>query len=139
MEILPCCRSISITVWLHYWEFNKTLREKARWELYNDAIFCFEEILEAVLHKTFTVTHLLSSKPSNTYMGHCQRNKDELISYLPWIPTHGHTSVDWPSKIYIHQLCVDIGCRLVDLVRVMVDRNGIFGKRIYAVSTPWWW
>ena len=32
---------------LHYLDFNKTLREKARWELHKDVVRCFKQNLEA--------------------------------------------------------------------------------------------
>ena len=48
--------------------------------------------------------------------GHDWESKDELISdFLRWIPTHEHTSVGWPAKIYIHQLCANTGCCLENL------------------------
>ena len=41
-----------------------------------------------------------------------------------WTPTHGNTSVDRSAKIYCYHLCEDSGYRLLDLTRVMVDRDG---------------
>ena len=44
----------------------------------------------------------------------------ELISdILLWTPTHGHTSVDQPTKANIHQLFADTGYHLEDIPRVM--------------------
>ena len=37
---------------------------------------------------------------------------------------HGHTSVGWLAKTYIHQLCVNTGGRKEDLPRAMVDKDG---------------
>ena len=34
---------------------------------------------------------------------------------LWWTPTHGHTSIGWPVKTYIHQLCVEKEYRLEKL------------------------
>ena len=47
------------------------------------------------------------------YAVHCWRSKEELISDI-FLWTHGHTSVGWPATTYIHHLCVDTGCRLMD-------------------------
>ena len=52
-----------------------------------------------------------------------------------------HASVGQPTKTYIHQLCVDIGCCLDDLLRAMTNRDG-WRERvegILAVTMPWWW
>ena len=53
-------------------------------------------------------TYHPSQKPSKTKKtcGHCWKSKDKLISdLLLWIPTHGHTSVDRPSRTNISVLC----------------------------------
>ena len=34
-----------------------------------------------------------------------------------------HTTIGRPTTIYIHQLCIDTGCSLVDLPRAMTDRD----------------
>ena len=34
---------------------------------------------------------------------------------------HGFASVDRPAKTYIHQFCVDTGCRLDDLPLMMEE------------------
>ena len=61
------------------------------------------------------------SKISKTY----SRSKDELISnVLLWTPTHGHTSVGWPAKTYIHQLCTETGYHRDDMLKVMTNRDG---------------
>ena len=46
---------VSITVWLHHLDFNKTIGEKARWELQKDDVCSFELILAAVPDKTAAV------------------------------------------------------------------------------------
>ena len=54
------------------------------------------------------------------HAGHCWRSKEKLINnILIWTPTHGRASVDWLAKTYLDQFCVDTGCRLKDLPRVM--------------------
>ena len=37
--------------------------------------------------------------------------------------SHGHASVDRPTRTYLQQLCMDIGFSLEDLVAVMDDRE----------------
>ena len=55
-----------------------------------------------------------------------------------WTPTHGHISICWPVKTYIHHLCADTGCRLDDLLKVMAVGDGWRErvKRICIVSMP---
>ena len=76
------------------------------------------------------------------HTGHCWRSKDELISdVLLWKPAHGHASVGRPTKTYIDQLCVDTGCCIEDLPRMMSDidwwREIVMD--ICADSATWWW
>ena len=60
------------------------------------------------------------------HAGHCYKSKNELLSnVLLWTPKHGHISVGWPAKTYIHQLCMDSGSRLENLQSV----NMTDGKR----------
>ena len=80
------------------------------------------------------------------YTEHCYRSKDKHISQvLLWTPTYGHTSVAPEAKIYIHQLCADIECRLEDLPRAIADMNGwrqkinITSLSSRTDSTTWWW
>ena len=70
-----------------------------------------------------TATYLPSHKPSQLneqdMQGTPGESKDEHTSdVLPWTPTHGHTSIDRPVKIYIHQYYADTWCCLEDLPRV---------------------
>ena len=63
------------------------------------------------------------------YMAHCWRSKDKLISdILLWTPTYVHTSVGWPIRIYIHQLCADTESCLKNLPSAMADRDGCWGR-----------
>ena len=54
------------------------------------------------------------------YVGNWWRSK---AVFLP-IPLHGRAGIDRPAKIYIHQLCVDIGCILEDLPGAMENTEG---------------
>ena len=112
------------------------LREKARCELHKDDAYCFGWILEAAPHETAVVWSLTSylSKMSKT----CWRIRYKYISeILLWTATLGHSCVGWPAKIYIHQLCANIGYCLEDLPRAMSDRDGwwVRLKGIHAVTT----
>ena len=42
IRILQNCSHVSTTVWFHYFDFNKMLGEKDRWEPHNDVAYCFE-------------------------------------------------------------------------------------------------
>ena len=45
--IPPSLSCVSTTLWLHHFDSDESPVEKAWWELYEDAIYCFEQILEA--------------------------------------------------------------------------------------------
>ena len=88
-------------------------------------------MLEAASHKLAAVLPLtrivcvMGSKMNKT----CWGNKDKLKSnVLLWTSTHGHTSVGWPAKSYIHQLCTDTVCCIEDLRRVMANRDRLWEK-----------
>ena len=73
--------------------------------------------------------------------GHCRKSKDKLSDVL-WTPTHRHTNIGQPTKIYyIDQLWANSVCCLKDLQRVMTDSEGWWEivMEICAVSMPWWW
>ena len=122
------CSYISTTVWLHYLNSNKTLREKVRWELHKG-------MLRAVLNISWvqhpTKKHLWGHLPPisqniqerrTKHTKHSWKSKYELISNVTrWTPTYGHTSFGRSAKIYIHQLRVHTGCHLEDLSRSMDD------------------
>ena len=72
-------------------------------------------------------------------MGHCWRSEDKLISdILLWTPAHGRVSVGCQASTYLHQLCVDTGCNLEDLLGAMDDRDGWMeresGKYVLSVD-----
>ena len=47
MEILLSSSYISTTVWFHHLDFKEILAEKVKWELHEDAVCCFKQILGA--------------------------------------------------------------------------------------------
>ena len=59
------------------------------------------------------------------HLENCWRIKDELISdILLLTPTNRLTSVSWPTKVYIHLLCMEVRYCLEDLPRAMANRDG---------------
>ena len=105
------------------------LGEKVWWELHKDAVGCFEQIPEAAPYKTAVVQSLCISQiiqvRSTKDSGHCWRRREELINgILQWIPTHGHTSISWPTKSYIHQFCADTRGHVENLSLAMVKKAG---------------
>ena len=94
MSFIPSCGCINTTEWLHYLKSNEMYREKARWELHKNAMYCLEQILEATLNKTAAVWPLTShftkhsSKMNKTPC--VPLENDELIgSVLLWTAIHG--------------------------------------------------
>ena len=91
--------------------------EKAKWELYMNAVCCFEQILEATSHKTVVVwppTSHLTKHPNKTIKTY-KKSKDEFTSeILLWTPTHGPNDIGEPAKTRIVQLCADTGCSQED-------------------------
>ena len=75
------------------------------------------------------------------HAGHCWRSKDELVSdVLLWTPTYGQAKAGQPARIYIQQLCEDMGCNPEDLPEVMNNREK-WRERvtdICAYGTTWW-
>ena len=90
---------------------------------------------------TFTWSHdcLLRIIVRTRQLRHCRKNKDELISdILLWTLTRRCSSVNWPVRIYLHQLCVDTGCSLEDLMGAMDDRDRCKerAREIHVVINP---
>ena len=72
-------------------------------------------------------------------VGHCWRNRDELISDIPlWVPSHGWTKAGRPARTYILQLCTNTGCSLEDRPGAMGGRREMV-KDIRADGATWWW
>ena len=129
---------------MHHLDSNEMPGEKARWELCKDAVLnnswkqhSTKQQLYRHLPPIWETIHIRWAKHS----GHCWRSKGNLTSnILQSTSVQGHTSDDWPAKIYIHQLCADTGyCR--ELPRVMTNRDGGWDrvKGICVVNMPWWW
>ena len=57
---------VNIAVWMHYMDVNKRDVVKPRWELHNNAMSYFEQILEATPPENCSLmaTYLLSQKSS---------------------------------------------------------------------------
>ena len=76
------------------------------------------------------------------HVGHCWRNRDELIrDVLWWTPSLGRAKAWRPAQTYRQQLCADTACSPEDLPEAMNDREG-WRERvrdICADSVTWWW
>ena len=74
--------------------------------------------------------------------GHTWRSRDKLVSdVLLWTPTYGQSKAGRPARIYIQQLCEDMGCNPEDLPEAMNNRE-TWRERvrdIRASRTSWWW
>ena len=102
------------------------LRKKAGWEVHEDAVSIFEQILEAAPHKTAAIQPFISylikykSKTNKT----CWKSRNELISdILLWTTMHEHISVGYLAKIYFHQLCAETEFCVEDLPKAINDRQ----------------
>ena len=139
-------QSIAVSILLngHIIHANKMHRKKVRWELYKNAICCFEQKLEATLHKIAGIqppTYHLTNHPSKTNKTLCESKDEHISNVLLWTPTHGHTSVGQSEKTYTHHISADTGCSLEDLPGVIDDRDGWWERfrELCAVSATWWW
>ena len=136
---------------------TKHIEKWLKRELDKKAMSYFKQILETTPHKKTAVLPLTShlkdhSSKMNKTCGTLLKKKEwtttevwkKLISdVLLCTPTHGHASVGWPARTYIHQLCVNTGCSLENLLGVMDDRDRWRERErireISAFGTTWWW
>ena len=66
MGILPSCRHVSTTVWLHHLDFNEMFGDKkARWEVHKGAECCFEQNLNAAPYWTAVAQPFISHLEQN--------------------------------------------------------------------------
>ena len=76
------------------------------------------------------------------HTGDCWRSKGELISdVLLWTPSYRRVSIGWPTRTYLQQLSMDIGCSVNDLPEEKDDREGWWDRiiEICAAKHWWWW
>ena len=120
---LPSSSCVNTTVHMHHMDVNKMHKEKTRWEQYKNFMNYIEQILKATPLKTSAVWLLTShlknypikmNKTCGTLL-----EKQGLISNDQKTPAHERVSVGWPTRTYLHQLCMDPGCRLEDLQQVI--------------------
>ena len=82
--LFPNCCCVSITEWMQRMNADWTHREKDWWELQKNAMWYFEQILEAMPYKKAAVWPLtfdLRKHPRRSkHMGDYWRSKDEFIS-----------------------------------------------------------
>ena len=104
---------ISTTLWLYSLDFNAMHGERfdGEYTIMLQAVLsiCWKQPPKKEAVCPFTTN--LTKYPSKTNKICCaQLKKDELISdVFLWTSTHWHIRVSWPTKTYIHQLCVDTG------------------------------
>ena len=136
------------------WILPKCQEKKLDWNYSRMLHIFFKQILETAPYKTASVQPLSSILKTiqirrRRYVGHCWRSKDKLINNVLlwstirvdgmtwwwWSSIHGHT------RTKIHQLCLNTGCHLENLPRVMTKKDGWQEriKGICTVDTSWWW
>ena len=118
----------------------------ARQELHKNAACCLEQILEATPHKTAAIrpstSHLTNhpSKTNKTWRALLEKWRQLLSNVLLWAPTHGHTNIVRPTRIYIHHFCVGTRCSWEDLPGLMGDwMDNKRVRELCAVRVTWWW
>ena len=103
----------------------------------------FEQVHEATSDKTAAVwpcTYHLTRQI--IHVGYCWWSKEKRWgSVFLWTLIHGKAMVSQPARTYMHQLCVDTGYSLEDLLWVMDDRDGSWERESgnCAISMTWWW
>ena len=122
----PSNSCVDSTLWMHHMDTDWAYREKARWQLHkNDTM---NKSWKQHLTKQQLYSHLPPTEKNiqirwMRHVGHCWRNKNELISnILLWVPSHGCASVGWPTRIYRQQLSIYTQCSLDDPPEAMDDR-----------------
>ena len=121
------------------WMLTKCMEKKLDGELHKNAVCQFEQILEA-LPKNTTAVWPLTSHLKNHWT---KMNKTCGTLLDKQGQTHAHSSMDsytwtchfWLAGKNLHQLCVEIGCSLEDLVGEM---NTERVRQIGAVNATWW-
>ena len=106
MGFLKSSGCVNTTLWMHQMDADKMHREKARQELYKNAVSYIKGILESKLNKTAAVqpltSHLKNHPRQKRYVGHCWGSKDKFIKEVfLWTRT---------ARTYLQQLCTDTGC-----------------------------
>ena len=82
-------------------------------------------------------------RPLTTHLTNHPRETNKTCWALPrkhwsthkkrWNPSNWYSSVGWPTKPYIHQLCVDCGCHVEDLPISMIEC--LHGERESVLSS----
>ena len=124
---------------MHHVDVNKMKREKARWELYQNATNFGAQIQEATLHKTTALqphtSHLTNhlSKKNKTCRTLLEKQGPIHTDVLLWTP-HIDVPVLAAARSYLHQLCAYTCFSLEDLPRVMErKRERVSGKLVLSV------
>ena len=104
----------------------KHMEKKGRWELYKNAMCCFEQIQEATLHKIAVVWLPSSHLPNHpNKMNKMWGTAGEVMTLISNIlfdtTTHRCTCIGLPAKSYIHEFCVNTGYSSEDLTEMIGD------------------
>ena len=120
------------------------LTERIEKKLDENATNSMEQILEATSNKMAAVRSLTSKTIQIRWTRravHCWRSKDELTSnVLLRTPSYRRANVGRQTRTYLQQLCMDTGCSLEDLLKVIVDRDE-WRQRVREIraSSTWWY
>ena len=80
------------TVWFHNLDANEMLGEKARWELYKDAVLNKSREQHYKTAVLWPLTSHLTNHPNKmNKTKHCWKSKDKVMSKVLWNYTHTHT------------------------------------------------
>ena len=123
--------------WLHHLDSDKTLREKARWELHKNAKYSFEQILKAAFHKIAAVqppiSHL-ANYPRKTNM-----TSGTLLEKQGWthkrpssMKFNAWTNHCWSTSKVLYLFWADNE----EWWTIWMDSERVNG--LLAISTAWW-
>ena len=100
MQFLPRSSCVNSAIWMHHMNMTKHIEKMLDRNC--------TRMLQAILNKPWN-QHLIKpqlyghlppiSKTIQIRLTrHCWRSKNDLISVLLWVPSHGCTSVGWPTR-----------------------------------------
>ena len=101
IEILRSSSCVNTIVWLPNADLNKTPGAKTQ----RCCMLFWTNLGSSNLQtRGCTATLHLRNYPSKMSKTFWTSEDKPISDVLLWAPTHGHTSVDWLAKFYIHQL-----------------------------------
>ena len=137
-EIFPICCRVNTTEWIRNgWGKILMITQDSY------VLFCTKPGSSPPPKKTVNgqpfTTHI-PNHPNKTCWIRLMKWRWNYKRLFLWTTLYIHTSVNWAAKTYIHQLCVETRWLLVNLLRVLTNRNVYRERvnRICAVDTSWW-